>query len=347
MKLGFYPYTYVRTNVMRSKLLKKEEYKKLLKMKLNEVTRYLEESEYKKEIDEIAVHYSGYDLIELALNKNIEKSFQKLKRISPDELNLLIKAYLMRNDVWNIKTIIRGKYTKEEDEKIKRLLLIAGVLEADFYETLMKKETIEDVLRAVPFLNFREIKPALQKFREKNILVDIENALDKHYYNYLMEFTKTLPKQGKLFKEFLESEIEILNILMVLRLRKENIAKEEIKNYLILTDDESKNRKILRLLAADNLENIPEKISNKELRDVLEKGLKSYKDTGSLIDTESRLYKYLLRKSTLLIHQHPLSVDVILGYMFAKELELKNLKTLIKGKQIGLSDEFIENELVI
>ena len=41
-----------------------------------------------------------------------------------------------------------------------------------------------------------------------------------------------------------------------------------------------------------------------------------------------------------------MSVDVILGFMLAKDLELRNLRMLIKGKQLGLSEEFIAKQLV-
>ena len=64
------------------------------------------------------------------------------------------------------------------------------------------------------------------------------------------------------------------------------------------------------------------------------------------MDLEINFFKYLLEKSILMLHQNPLSIDVILGYMFAKEIEVRNLKILIKGKQLNLKEEFIENQLV-
>ncbi|NQV08804.1 ATP synthase A1 subunit C [Candidatus Woesearchaeota archaeon] len=347
IKLGFYPYTYVRTNVMRSKLLKKEDYHKLMKMGIGEITRYLGESDYKKEIDELAATYSGSDFMEIALNKNLVSSFLKLKRISPDELNVLISAYLKRNDIWNIKTILRAKYAGEDEETVKRMLVAVGELDEEFLLNMFKKETIEDILRNIPFFQFKKIKPFFEKFKEKNILVDIENALDKYYYKYLMDFTETLPEQGGLFKGFLESEVEVLNILMIIRLKKEGVNNEDIKNYLILTEDKIKDNGFLRLLNIEGIEAMPEKIQNRELAKVLETSIKKYKETKTLTHVESALYKYFLKKSILLLHQHPLSLDVILGYMFAKEIEVKNLKTLVKGKQLGMSEEFIEQRLVI
>src|SRR3989338_2754580 len=88
IRLGFYPYTYVRTAVMRTLLISKEEYPKLLKMSFNEITRYLQDSIYKKEIDSLATELSGPELLEIALNRNLATSFEKLRRISPEELNV-------------------------------------------------------------------------------------------------------------------------------------------------------------------------------------------------------------------------------------------------------------------
>ena len=74
--------------------------------------------------------------------------------------------------------------------------------------------------------------------------------------------------------------------------------------------------------------------------------MEEFKKTGSLIALETELYKHLLKQSILFMHQHLLSIDVILGYMFAKDIEVRNLKMIIKGKQLGLSEQFIENQLI-
>ena len=48
LALGKYPYTYARVSVMRSFLLRKEDYHKLMKMNVNEIISYLQSSQYKK-----------------------------------------------------------------------------------------------------------------------------------------------------------------------------------------------------------------------------------------------------------------------------------------------------------
>jgi len=344
IKLGIYPYTYVRAIVMRSLLLKKEDYDKLMKMSLNEIANFLQDSKYKEEINELATNYSGAELIERALNKNLIKSFNKLKKISPDNLNLLINAYLKREDIFNIKTILRGKHTKTDDKEIESLLLPVGTLSQEFLSELLKMQTIEEILKNLKIIDFKKLQKAYESFKANNMLIEIENVLDKYYYNEILKFLEAIPKQGKLFKEFLEAEIDILNLIIILRLKRENLDKEEIKKYLLMEkiDDYSK-----KLLDSKDMEEFLSLLEKSKYKHVLKEAIKRVSEDKSIIPIEMMLYKYLLEKSVLLQHQHPLSIDIILGYMFAKEIETRNLRVIVKGKQLGLSDEFIENELVI
>jgi len=346
LKLGHYPYTYVRTNVMRSLLFKEEDYHKMQKMDFSEIAQFLQDSHYKKEIDTLAIEYSGADLLELALNKNLAGSFKKLLRISSYELGLVIKEYVKRKDIEDIKTILRGKFTNTEEKLIKNSITSAGTLSYDFLISLLEKESVEEILKHNGIVDFSLLKEGLKDFDEKKNLVGIENALDKYYYDHLIGFSRILPKEGSLFREFILKEVDILNLLTLLRLKKTKFSKEVIKEFIILTGDKLKDSKIMNLENLDDLEELSKALGKTEYKDIVAKGIEEFRKSGSLILLETELYKYLLKQSMLLLHQHPLSVDVILGYMFAKEVEVRNLKIIVKGKQLGVSEDFIERQLV-
>jgi len=336
------PYTYARICVMRSRLLTKEDYHKLLKMGLNEIISFLQGSEYKKAIDEFGVKYSGVELMEMALNKNLVNTWNKLKRISSKEVGMLMDAYLERADLWNIKTILRGLHTNTKPELIAPMLLPAGQLTSQELEIFFKSESVEDFLKKLGAvgIKFESLSSAFETFKSKNTIVDIENFLDREYYNRMIEFSKTIPSEGKLFKNFLETEIEITNMMNLLRLKRAGIDKHAIKTYVIGKSTET----IKKLIDADNKEDSTKLLSQ---AGVSETALNTFTSSNSLVDIEIDLGKSLLKKTRLLLHQHPLSVDVILGYMFAKEIEVKNLKMLLKSRQLRLSDEFIEQQIVI
>jgi V/A-type H+-transporting ATPase subunit C len=345
IKLGFYPYTYVRSTAMKALLVKKEDYHKLMKMSLSEITKFLQDSEYKKEINELAAQHSGIDLLELALNRNMAASFDKLRKISPDEMDLLIDQYVKRKDIEDIKTILRGKFTNSSIEKIKGSLISAGTLSLDFLYKLAEMD-FKEALSNLKIVDFGYLEKAYQEYSETKSLAPIESALDHFYYSSVLDFTRRLPSEGRLFREFLESEIEILNIINLIRLKREKLEKKEIEKYLFFSKEPGKNRKIKRLLGIEDLNELMKALEKEEYGEIIKEGMEDLEKNNSLIKMEIGLYKYLLKKSVLLMHQHPLSVDIILGYMFAKEIEVRNLRLIIKGKQLGLSEDFIEKQLV-
>ena len=139
LELGFYPYTYVRASVMRSLLFRKDDYQRMLKMGFNEIAKFLQESHYRNEINRLATEYSGSDLLELALNRNLADSFKKLISISHPNLRILINEYIKRKDIDDIKTVLRGKLTGANEKQILASITSAGTLSYDFLISLLKK----------------------------------------------------------------------------------------------------------------------------------------------------------------------------------------------------------------
>lgn len=66
-----------------------------------------------------------------------------------------------------------------------------------------------------------------------------------------------------------------------------------------------------------------------------------------MIPVEIFLSQSVYRKTLLFSHKNPLSVDVLLGYLFAKEIEIMNLKKILKAKILGINAEKVEPQLVI
>ncbi|MFH1682698.1 MAG: V-type ATPase subunit [Candidatus Woesearchaeota archaeon] len=332
------PYTYVRTTVMRTLLIHRSEYKKLLKMSLSEISHYLGNTQYRKEINELGVRFSGIELIEHALNKNFIHTIEKLKRISPDSYNSVIESYLLKYDIDNIKTIFRGKKADLSEEEIKELLLPVGLISMKKLELLMKK-TPQEIMKSLPSPLDRFL--AENKKLKADDLTEVETKLDHFYFKTLLKFSERLPKQGILFKEFLLTIIHITNLLTFLRLRKEKV--ENIAAYIFFTESEIENVLFKQLLKAKTDDDILKLLKRSLYRDVLDTKTLFQE---SLIPVEISLQNYLYKKTIIFQHQDPLSVYVILGFMFAKEMEIKNLKKIIKAKHLGIDMEIIEQQLV-
>ncbi len=342
--VSFYPYTYVRVMAMKGKLYRKQDYDKLLKMQGSDIAAYLENSDYKDDILALGKTYSGYTLAERSLYSNLIRNMQKLLRICSPEMNYLLSAYLFRHDIYNLKTILRGKAAGQKNADIEALLLPLGTFSEKKLSLFLSQETMSSVLSKAGFSD-REFAAALSYYEKEKSLLALENFLDKSYYTFLFTFLKKLAGEHQLFKELLQAEIDVLNIKLLLRLKKQGLSQQEISSFFFSGGALFSLPK-LHALATKDFAGIVQALSQTSLRALVA----FYQDAliqQDLKSFEKSLDVWHLQKATLLLHQFPLSVDTLLGYMFAKEIEMRNLRVLIKGKQFGLSEEFLEQQLVL
>ena len=340
----FNPYTFARISAMKSLLLKKEDYDRIMKMDPSEITKFLQDGVYSTEINEFAIKYSGLKLMEHSLNKHMLNIFSKLKVISDPNIRLLMNQYLKRYDFWNLKTIMRGKLTKVSDEEILDMLLPLGSLKKEHLQKILTKTTIRDILESSKLIDVNEFKEAIDNYENKNDLSMVENILDYHYYLDSVRFAENIPQQGKLFQEFFMHEFDIYNIKLLLKKVYFGFDKDEVQKYVIYQGKFLNARIIKSLLNKEKLSELVRELSKTPYSKIITK-LDEVQDP--LLRYEVLLERFLLEKSILLFHQHPLTVDLVLGYMFAKDIEIRNLRTIIKSKTLEFTEDYVKNLIVV
>ncbi|MEK6867707.1 MAG: ATP synthase A1 subunit C [Nanoarchaeota archaeon] len=340
--VAFSPYTYVRVMVMKSMLYTKQDYDKLLKMQGSEIAAYLENSDYKEDVLALGKEYTGYTLVERALYANIIRSFQKLQKISSPDMNYLIRAYLLRYDVYNLKTILRGKAVGQSTAEIDPLLLPFGVLTKEKLHVFLAQDSLAGVLKKAGF-SAASFHDALTFYEKEKSLLALENYLDQEYYHFLFTFFRHLSGEHQLFKEFFQAELDALNIKLLLRVKKTG---QQLHNSLFFSGGSCFSVAKLRTLASQDFAHIIKYLQTTSFKPLVATHLRDLEEQNLNV-FEIGLDLWLLKKSTLLLHQFPLSVDTLLGYMFAKEIEMRNLRVLVKGKQLGLTEEFLAAQLIV
>lgn len=326
---------------MKSKLLPQETYPRLMNMQIDEITRFIEELEYKEDVDELARSYEGVDLIEHSLNRNLAVTFTKLMSISEGELNFLISEYLKKYDIWNIKTILRGKYCGASTDEILEAVVAAGRLSYTFISELAAKPTYDDVITSLLTSEYSFI---LKDYNGKD-LSDIENRLDQKYYQDLFEaIGDSKSKDRKLFSKFVRTDIDLKNIITLFRLKKYGITDLAMVDLIVEGGLRLKFKDVERMLSLsfeDFLTELEKTPYWEEISDCC--GPKM----DSLIGVETRLKKLRLKSATSFSHVYPLSIVPIIDYILSKENEVNNLRIIIRGKATGLSEEEMKNQLVI
>ena len=331
-----YAYIVARVRAMKSKLIPKEMYPKFLNMEIPEITRFIGESEYKKDVDELGKKYRGTDLVEHALNQNLALTYRKLIEISQNEANYIITEYLRSWDIWNIKTILRGKFSGATDEEILDDVVSAGELKYRDITEIVKIGTVEGIIAA---LEKTPYYPALQGY--KGDLAEIENALDKRYYSKRLE--SGVNAGNEFFLKFLRTEIDLKNLKILFRMKRAGMERDDILKLLIPGGMELKEADLSRLASLP----FPEFVRALEDYSYWSAIADISTELTSLINIETRFDKYAVVYASRISYYYPLSILPILDYILSKKIEVDNLRIIVRGKETKLPEDIIKAHLVM
>jgi V/A-type H+-transporting ATPase subunit C len=345
---GNYAYATARVKARKAFLFPRDTYLKLLQMDVPEISRFIGESKYKEEIDELATKYSGIDLMEYALNLNLARDFGQIMSFCEGDLKLLIGSYLNRWDVWNIKSILRGKSFGASEEEIRETLVPAGSLSTQKLNDLIRKGTIADVVEGLAGTMFyKPLTSALDEYNRTHLLSAFENALDKAYYANLMSIKIAGTTADELFISFIKHEIDAINLRTLFRLKRENVEHDKIMAYMIPGGKKFGMDDLRKLAQAPSYNEFVGMLKEYKLPEDMGQAIQKSQETGSLNSVEIALRKALIANGEKISHLYPLSVTPILGYIVRKNTEVNNLRIIARGKESHLSDEAIKSQLVI
>ncbi|WP_254765901.1 V-type ATP synthase subunit C [Salinilacihabitans rarus] len=340
-------YVNARVRARRAVLFDDEDYRKLIRMGPSEIARFMEETEYEREINALGTRFSGVDLIEYALNRNLAKHFHDLLDWSEGRTYDLVARYLRKFDVWNVKTAIRGIYTDTPADEIRPDLIRAGELEDATLERIVEADSIEDVVELLRGTIFYEpLSEAYERYEETDVLVPLENALDRTFYEHLLDdLGRPQEGPGAMYVEFLEAEIDFRNARNALRLARSGADLDPAEYYIeggVLF-----SRSELRRLVSDYDALVSHIADSRRYGDRLSEALSWLREADSLIQFEHALDAALLEYSDRLSSIYPVSISAVLSYILAKEREVENIRAIARGREVGLAENEIEEELVI
>jgi len=341
-----YYYLNARVRSMKGDLLDRADYEKLLRMTTSEIAEWLEESKYKQEIDQLGLKHQGKKLVELALRKHLIKQAKKLTDMANDEVERILRAYLLRWDARNLRKILRWKLadaeTRMSREELKEFLAPSPHLTLDELEQLitieMNREELNDHIKTkLPML-----APGLCQEEEA---INVECRLDRNYYQHLINTIEEFGQLTPVINNFFKRLIAITNIKVILRLKVNQTPETDIENYLVLPDDKrllgSFGSKQLLTLIEEDVETIVETLKKYDL------GKHIPDDYQSLEKVEDALDAFKADSYRDLFWEGPLTIGPIFGYIMAQEIEVDYLRKIIRAKELGLAQEEIEQRLVL
>ncbi len=347
-KKGNYAYACARVRAKKSALLGKDTYPKFLMMDLNEIGRFLGETNYETEMSELGARYEGVNLIELGTSRNLARIYREILGFTQGELRDMVAAYLSRWDQWNVKTILRGKYYGATVEEVREDLVAAGRLREEDLNVLLSMGSIPEILDALKGFDIAIPEEVRAEYDTAGTLSPIEDYLDKEYYARLLATIASGKAPGARFLLLqIRREIDEANLMTLLKLKLEGLSAEKITSFHIEGGEEIDKAEFARLASAENVEQLADELAKFSFYEDIKEELEKMKQSKSATGVSLAMKRYTSKKAETFSHLYPLSVLPIIDYLIRKKNEVDNIRIIARSKESGIDPELIKRLLVI
>ena len=299
---------------------------------LKELSSSLTDSDYSEKLDKLGK--LNLRLFHLALERSFVDSLVELIKLSPDTSKPIFDAYLMFLEGKILKTIYRIKLYNLKIEQ--DLIFPIGNINHIVLKHLLEAATIADMQVTLNQTVYSKVF-----YKKYDTLEEFEIALDDFILNNFIEVTKkTKMHESKFIIDMMDTKVDLMNILSLLKFRIRNTDKEKQKKLLI-KNDTPLSFKFDKLIDAEDLKDFVEVCKDLTYYAPLSKALAKYEKDKSMFHFEHELFRYYKEFVVDQDLYHTLGPYPLFSYLVKKELEQKNLFIVSSGIDSAISSDKI------
>lgn len=321
----------VMARVNEKRLLRKENFDKMIKAKTSEeVFKILLDSDYSKS----AVGVETLRDYEILLKNETARMFKLgLEMLSDKKEKEILELICLKYNYHNLKSILKGK--------------VSGInLENLFiYSTLSDPNKIKLQFESGKFTDIRNefkvaLKEAEKKYAESKDPQIIDIVIDRAFYNHLNSVAQSL--EVDLFRDYASCIIDFYNLSSMMRAKAMGRDIHFLDEILVEGGEVSISK--LKSLFKEDFEKVILALKSEKFGKILVKYIEKYKETKSFTVIESVKDRYLtkLREDAKFIFFGP---ETIFSYLLEKEKEIAIVRTIIIAKLNNISPEKIKERL--
>lgn len=346
-----YGYCNARVRGMRSRLLNQSFFDQLMDCRdMRAVIQSLSNTEYGPDLEATLLHGQTFSQVDEALKNNMVRMIRKVLGFVNGEAELLVTTLLGRWDLFNIKTIIRGKHMHLTDEEISDSLIAAGQLKPVELNAIIGGEDVRavvDILNTWGLPYGVPLRAAMPEYIGKGDLSVLELALDRYYTGWASDRLKGYRQNYKLARTVLGVQTDATNLLSVFRLLKADLEGVDVSTFFLPGGSVVTERLFIDLAHMSDIDEVLDRLKSTPYGKPLSDVAMLYLETNSVATLERTLEDYVVRKAIGSWRGDPLGAGVIISYLWAKENEVTNLRIIVKGISVGMPADRVRRELIV
>ena len=316
----------ITTRVYEKNLLTSENLKRIIDTdNLEEALSSLNDTKYGELIQKI----DRPEDYEKVLSQMLLDSYKAMIKISPDEN--LVHYLEEKYNFHNLKVLVKELI---QDADYSSIYIDIGKIDL----VKIKRNLKEDLIDDDRYLSYA--KKALDLYKENKDPQDIDLSLDKDFYEKLLEDSENLDYESLI--NFTKERIDLTNLKTLLRIKGQGQSVDLLEKALIDGGNIDKN------LFRDSLNADKNSYSNLFFKEKSYPQVKKSMGESDLNKSMQRLEKVIdnhlmdFAKESKKVSYGP---EVIMGYLISREMEIKNLRTILTAKLNSLSREFMEERM--
>lgn len=347
-----YAYANARSKALQSDLLHPAKLESLTGLKdFDEIIHEMNLTSYKEDLANLAVKYSGADLLEAAINRNLVRSLKTVISLTPRDAKDVISLVLGRWDIRNINLIIASKALGYSFGSQSDIFLvsshdyplgpIAGSLTYYDLKNLMDMKDVPTVVEWVGRRFGADFETFVEKYRTEGDIGPLLLQIELVYLRKLVTAMSGRSGSDMRVVSALKSRIDEKNLIAVLKAKQRNVSAVDLPKFTVEGGNLSK-QVLTDLFRAGGIEELVENL--KPYYDLTD-GLAEYRTKG-LVALENLLTRKVTQKTITSLRVAPPSISSIVAYILLKELEVENLTKIIRGKENDVPESEIKASLV-
>jgi V/A-type H+-transporting ATPase subunit C len=347
-----YGYCNARVRGMRSRLMQMPFFEGLMDATdINRLIQLLADTDYSEDIG-TAIVKSGRTpaAMDEAFRENMVRTFQKVMGFLNQEAYELVSTLLGRWDLFNIKSVIRGKHMHLAAGEIEDGLYAVGVLRPVDLHLLSGLDGVRAVVDTLwtwgsPYA--APLRSNLAPYEAEGDLALLELALDRYYTGWAAARLSGSGSNTVLARRILGLQTDSINLLTTFRLLKSDIGDLDPQRFFLPGGQYVHEDLFLRLAALSDVDEVLDALKRTPFGPQLEEVIVRYIEENTLSVFERALEDYVMRRALAAGRGDPLGVGIIISYLWAKQNEVTNLRIIVKGRSVGMPTERMRRELIL
>lgn len=341
--LDIFPYTYpnARVRARMGRLFTEKQLSEIIEAEnLDEVKNYL------GGVPEYTNYIDKYPL-EKAFDTQLAETYDLVARIVPDSIKEVFRVLLRKWDIRNIKSIITAKEAALGREETIDLVVPFGEL-SEILDKLVDAKNITELITSLEGTDYAPIlEDALPAYHERKMILPLEASLDKYFLDRLLKAVMNpYDENTTILHSYIGTQVDATNIKIILRSKVDGLKFEDIQPYMTLDGYQVREWKLKDLMEAPDVEGVVSGLEGTDYAQILADALPEYSKTGSIAPLERALDNHIMELVKTLSRKKPFGVGPIIGFLNKKEIEVKNLKVIVRGKREGFSASRIRELLI-